>query len=369
MKVLLACDKFKGSLTARDVNNALAHGILATNPAATVISVPVADGGDGTLEAALHAGFERHDVTVPTPTGTGEMLTGYARRGETAVVELADSAGLARMRGKLDPLHASTFGTGLVMREAARAGCSKIVLGVGGSASTDGGSGLLIALGAKVLDGDGKEVQAGGIGLRLATSLDLSSVTERMKGVSVTLATDVDNPLLGPTGAARTYAPQKGATDEEVLRLEDALQRWADLLEGAVGYACRTTPGAGAAGGAGFGVLAALNADCVPGIDTVLDLVDLARHLADVDLVITGEGSLDEQTLHGKAPVGVARLAGTARVPVVAVCGRNQLTVEQAHTAGFREVRSLADLEPNLDRSMTNAADLLGRIARTLTLH
>ncbi|MBU2076299.1 MAG: glycerate kinase, partial [Actinobacteria bacterium] len=209
MKVVVAADKFKGSLTAREVADALSAGVARTAPMARVVRVPVADGGDGTLEAALSAGFERRPVTVAGPTGD-PVDTAYARRGDTAVIELADASGLLRLPGPPAPWAADTSGTGQVLATAIEDGCRQVVLGVGGSCSTDGGAGLVSALGAQLLDADGEPIAPGATGLRAVHRLDLTLLRTRLAGVSVVLACDVDNPLLGPGGAAAVYGPQKG---------------------------------------------------------------------------------------------------------------------------------------------------------------
>ena len=360
-RVVVASDKFKGSLTAAEVATALGAGISRSAPGAQVSRVPVADGGDGTLAAALEAGFERVEVMVEGPTGE-PVRTAYARRGTTAVVELADASGLGRLPAGPDPLRASTTGTGQLLAAAADAGCREVVLGVGGSCSTDGGAGLAVGLGARVLDGRGRPVPPGGAGLASAALLDLVPAQDRLAGVHVVLASDVDNPLLGAAGAAAVYGPQKGATPADVARLEAALGHWADLVARTTGHDLRDVPGAGAAGGAGFGALALLDAEPRSGVETVLSLVGFDDAVAGADLVVTGEGSLDEQSLRGKAPVGVLAAARRHGVPVVAVCGRTTLSREALRAAGFDRVWSLADLEPDPQRSMTHAAELLARV-------
>lgn len=363
MRVLLATDKFKGSLTAAEVASALERGLA--RPGVSVARVPVADGGDGTLDAALGAGFSRVPVRVTGPVGE-PVDTAYARRGATAVVELADASGLLRLAGAPAPLTATTRGTGEVLAAAVAAGCRTVVLGVGGSCSTDGGAGLLAGLGGRVLDHDGREVAPGGAGLASAASLDLGPVRDRLAGVRVVLASDVDNPLLGPHGAARVYGPQKGATPDDVLLLERSLAHWADLVARTTGRDLRDAPGAGAAGGAGFGALALLGAQLRSGVETVLDLVGFDDAARGADLVVTGEGSLDEQSLHGKAPVGVLAAATRLGVPVVAVCGRTTLGPETLREVGFVGAHALTDLEPDPARCMADAARLLTTVGRGL---
>lgn len=363
-RVIVAPDKFKGSLTAPEVAAALAAGLRRAAPDAEVRQVPVADGGDGTVEAFLAAGWTRVELTAPGPTGV-PIRTAYARRGATAVVELAAVVGLATLpEGRLDPLHASTFGLGVVLAHAMDHGVAEIMLGLGGSASTDGGAGMLQALGVRVLDAEGRELPRGAAVLTRAARLDCSGLHSGVASTSFTLACDVDNPLLGPTGAAAVYAPQKGAGPAEVEVLESALATWAEL----VGSGFARQPGAGAAGGTGFGALAVLGARVRSGIEVVLELLEFPDLLADVALVITGEGSLDRQSLHGKAPVGVCAAARKANVPVVAVVGRTLLEPDEIRAAGFADCHALADLEPDPDRSMAEAAMLLERVGARIAV-
>jgi len=368
-RVLIAPDKFKGSLTAAQVAEAIRRGIRRQAPACEVVIAPVADGGDGTVAAALSAGYDEVAVIASGPTGE-PVRTSYARKEAQAVVELADVSGLVRLPGgRLAPREATSRGTGEVLAAAVDAGCSTIVLGIGGSASTDGGAGLLRALGAVLLDEAGVALPEGGAALERLAWLDLSAVRARMAGVSVLVACDVDNPLTGPEGAAAVYGPQKGAGADDLEVLERGLTRWAEVVADATGADRRDVAGAGAAGGVGFALLA-LGARLRPGIDLVLELTDFTGRLDGTDLVVTGEGALDVQTLHGKAPAGVAAAARAHGVPVVAVCGRNTLSAEQLTGAGIRASYALVDLEPDLQRCIDDAAALLeevgGRIAADL---
>ena len=365
MRVVLACDKFKGSLSGSAVAAALGRGIRRVDPGAEVAVVPVADGGDGSLLVALAAGLERRAVVVSGPTGLS-VRSAYARRGDLAVVELADASGLARLPAGPAPLDASTHGTGQLLAAALDAGCTQIVLGVGGSCSTDGGAGLVTGLGGRIGTASGAAVRPGGSGLAAAATLDLTAVARRLAGVRLVLACDVDNPLLGPTGAAAVYAPQKGAGPADVALLEAALRTWADLVTDHTGWDARWRAGAGAAGGSGYGALSLLGAELRSGIDTFLDLADFAGRAAGADLVVTGEGSLDEQTLRGKAPVGVLRAARDLGLPVVAVCGRTTLDPATLAAAGFARTWSLAAREPDPVRSMADAAALLEDVGADL---
>jgi glycerate 2-kinase len=365
-RVLVAPDKFKGSLPASGVADAVARGIRAVRPDAQVVALPVADGGDGTLAAALTAGYDRVPVTVTGPTGD-TVTTAYARRGGTAVVEMADACGLVRLPGGTPaPLTASSRGLGEVMLAALEAGCEDVVLGIGGSASTDGGAGLLEALGVRLLDEAGRPLPPGGAALSSLAQLDRSGLHPGALSTRFVVASDVDNPLLGPDGAAAAYGPQKGASTDDVAILDRALARWADVVTGLGVGDHRDVPGAGAAGGVGLAALALLGAELRPGIDLLLDLLGFDDLLPGSALVVTGEGSLDEQSLHGKAPVGVARRAGAGGVPVVAVCGRRLLDPETLRTVGIASAYSLLDLEPDPEVCMRVPDALLERLGASI---
>jgi glycerate kinase len=358
-RVLIAPDKFKGSLTAAEVARAVGVGVRRVRADAEVREVPVADGGDGTCAAAVAAGYAAVPVAVAGPTGE-PVRTGYARRGERAVVELADACGLMRLPGgRLAPLSASSRGAGEVVAAAVRAGCREVVLGIGGSASTDGGAGLLRGLGAMIRDEEGHDLPEGGAALARAATVDLAPLRALLGGVRITVASDVNNPLTGAHGAAAVYAPQKGATPRQVAELDAALRRWADVIGAATGTDLRDAPGAGAAGGVGYVARTVLGAPLRPGIDLVLDLVGFPTHLVGADLVITGEGALDTQTLRGKAPAGVAAAARAAHIPVVAVCGQTSLSERELSRAGITAAYPLTDLEPDPRRCLTRAATLL----------
>lgn len=326
--VIVAPDKFKGSLSAPQVAEAVARGLREAVPDLDVRCVPVADGGDGTVDAAVAAGFVKVGRWVTGPAGK-PVPASFAVRGTTAVVEVASAAGLTLL-GKPAPLDATSHGVGELLKAALDVGCTTIVLGLGGSACTDGGAGMLEALGE--------------------TSF---------AGVDLVLASDVDNPLLGPSGAAAVYGPQKGASPEQVEILEARLEAFAQR----VGPEYASRPGAGAAGGIGFAALAVLGARFRPGIEVVLELAGFAEAIGDARLVITGEGSLDAQTRHGKAPYGVVRASGD--VPVVAVAG--QCSVAPGDL-GLKAAYALVDIEPDVTRCMVRAESLLtelgGRIAR-----
>lgn len=371
MHIVIAPDKFKGSLSAPEVAEIVERGLLSVDPTLTVERIPVADGGEGTLDAAVGSGYELRTARVSGPTGE-PVDAAYAILGTSAVVELATASGLAVLAGgTLEPLLASSRGTGELIAAALDGGCSTIVLGVGGSACTDGGAGMLAGLGARLLDERGEVLRDGGGSLLMLSAVDLSGLDARLDSATIVLASDVDNPLLGSEGAAAIFAPQKGATDENVEVLEAGLARFARILQSSHtlsaearerASAAVTAPGAGAAGGVGFAALAALGARRKPGVDVVLEFTGVPERLKCADLVITGEGSLDGQSLGGKTPVGVAQAAARAGVPTVAVCGRTSLSQDQVAAAGFVRSYALTDLEPDVDKCIRDAAMLLEQL-------
>ncbi|GAB3439294.1 glycerate kinase [Phycicoccus ginsengisoli] len=361
-RVLLAPDKFKGTLTAAEVAAHLEAGIRSVVPGVEVATVPVADGGDGTLAAAEAAGFERVQVRATGATGM-PCWAAYGRRGDEAVVELAEVSGLARLgEDDLAPLTATSRGTGELVAAALDAGCRRVVVGIGGSASTDGGAGLLQGLGARISGRRGRALHAGGAPLADAVSLDLSELHPGLAEAELVVACDVDNPLTGPHGAAAVYGPQKGASPEDVRALDVALSAWADVVAQATGRDLRDQPGAGAAGGVGFALLAVLGARMQPGADLVAELTGLSDAVCTADLVVTGEGSLDEQTLHGKAPAGVAALARDKGVPVVAVAGRVALEEARLRTAGIGAAYALLEEATEEREAFERPGPLLERI-------
>lgn len=373
MRIVIAPDKFKGSLTAAEVVQNLADGFHEIDPDRfEIVKVPVADGGEGTVEAAVGAGWTEVAVDVTGPTGQ-PVHTAIAVRGTEAVVEMALASGLGvlptdeRGRPVLDAMGSSSAGTGEMIAAALDQGCRRIILGIGGSANTDGGSGMLGALGVELLDINGDPVRGGGLG-DLA-SVDVSGLDPRIGETEFVLASDVDNPLTGSNGAAAVFGPQKGADAEQVEQLDANLGVWRDRLTDAVGPTAAMAaqlPGAGAAGGVGYAALVVLKAARRPGIEVVLELVDLDAKLDGADLVITGEGSLDEQSLGGKTPMGVAAAAHRSGAPVIAVCGITLLSPEQLDGAGFSGCYALSDLEPDAEASMANAGSLLHDVARAI---
>ncbi len=374
MRIVVAPDKFKGSVTAEEAAEHIAAGIREVLPSADLTLLPVADGGEGTLDAAVTAGYTRHDLTVTGPVGE-PVAAAWAQLDDTAVVEMSLASGLAALphdeNGEpvLAAREATSRGTGELIAAALDAGCTRVVLGVGGSANTDGGAGMLAGLGARLLDADGHEIPDGGAALARLASVDISGLHPGVAAAEFVLAADVDNPLTGERGAAAVFGPQKGATEQDVRELDAALGTFRDVLATALGDSARDAadaPGAGAAGGVGYAALSVLGATRRPGIDVVLDLVDLDGAVTGADLLITGEGSLDEQSLGGKTPVGVLNVGKAHGVPVIAVCGRTTLDPQTLRDTGFRATHALSDLAPDARTSMREAPRLLREVGHTV---
>ena len=306
--------------------------------------------------------------TVRGPQGR-PVEADWALLGTEAVVEMAAASGLElHPAAERDGLRASSYGTGELIRAALDAGAKTVVLGVGGSANTDGGAGMLEALGVRLLNADGDPVFPGGAGLDALASIDASGLDTRLAGTKFVLANDVDNPLTGPRGAAAIFGPQKGLTPADIPLIDDALARFADLLSTELDLPAKADeiPGAGAAGGVGYAALAALGAEPRPGAELVAELVGVPGHLEDADLAITGEGSLDEQSLGGKTPMGVLSAAQAAGVPAIVVCGRSLLSEDQWRDAGFTALYALAERAASPEESMRDAARLLRSVGQDI---
>lgn len=366
--VVIAPDKFRGTLTAGQVAAHVAAGLERVRPRTELVQVPVADGGDGTVEAAVAVGYRGIEMGVRGPTGK-PVTASFALQDGTAIVESAQACGFGRLPGgELAALTATSRGVGELILAAARFRAKRVVLGLGGVATMDGGAGMAQAFGARLRDAAGVDLPPGGAALAQLDLLDLRRLHD-FSGIEFVMAADVDNPLLGARGAATVYGPQKGATTpEDVTALENGLTVWADVVERALGTGHRDDPGAGAAGGLGFGALAFLHPTTQPGIELLLDLLAFPARLDGATLVITGEGSLDTQTLHGKAPVGVARATAAISqdIPVIAVAGVSTLTDDQLREAGIARAYALTDLEPDEERCRANPGPILEALAERI---
>lgn len=360
-KIVIAPDSFKESLSAMDVAKAIEAGFREIYPQAHYVCVPMADGGEGTVEAMV-AATGGQIITTPVTAPLGNKVDGFfglLGDGETAVVEMAAASGLHLVpTAQRDPRITTSYGTGELILAALERGVKAIIIGIGGSATNDGGAGMMQALGARFLDGEGRELAPGGAALTRLERLDLSALDPRLAQVSVTAACDVDNPLCGEKGASAVFGPQKGATPAMVTELDAALRRFGEQLEAATGKAIISAPGAGAAGGMGAALLGMLNAELRPGIEIVIESLGLAQAVRDADLVITGEGRLDSQSIHGKTPVGVARVAKQFQRPVVAIAGSltpdYQIVHEHGIDAAFSVIDRIVTLQEALDDAERN---------------
>ncbi|MBI2776414.1 MAG: glycerate kinase [Chloroflexi bacterium] len=377
MRVLVAPDSFGGALDSVGVAEAIATGWRTARPEDTVLPVPMADGGEGTLEAVAAALGERavrRSAMVHDPLGrTVQADWLLLDEGRTAFVEMAAASGLARLadgeRTPASALSASTRGTGELLLAALDAGVTSVVLGLGGSATTDGGAGMLSAVGARFLDASGGELPPGGAALARLARIDAGGLDPRLRGLELVVASDVTNPLTGSAGAAAVYGPQKGASAAAVTELDAALGVLGAAIEATAGRAVADLPGAGAAGGTGTALLGFTGAALRPGFEVVAELVGLPAALADADLVITGEGRADEQTLAGKTAMGVAQLAHEAGVPVVLLCGALGPGAELLEASGLFDLVQpipdrpmlLADAMADTERLLANAAERLAR--------
>jgi len=366
MKVVVAPDKFRGSLSAAEAAQALARGVLTADPSATVDRVPVADGGEGTVDALVAAtGGEVRSARVTGPLG--EAVTarfGLLGDGTTAVIEMAAASGLALVPpGRRDPSRTTTRGTGELLLAAVAAGARRVILGIGGSATNDGGAGLGRALGFRLLDRDGRELGPGGGALDRLDRIDASGRNPLLDGVAVAVACDVDNPLCGPRGASAVYGPQKGADPGMVAALDGNLAHFAAVVVRDLGCAVRDVPGAGAAGGLGGGLIAFAGATLQPGADLILHAAGLAERLRDADLCLTGEGAIDASSASGKTAVGVARLARSLGRPTLAFAGTLGPGAEAVLAEGVDAMFSLCPGPLSLDEALARAPDLLERAA------
>ena len=362
MKVVIAPQSFKGSISAFDAARAMEEGVLRVVPDAGTVLVPVADGGDGTLETLVEAtGGEIRSTTVTGPIGKPVAAEwGALGDGQTAVIEMARTSGLALLSlTERDPLRATTYGLGEVLREALDAGFRSFIVGIGGSATNDGGAGMAQALGVRLLDEIGKDLPSGGAALADLRRIDVSGLDDRVMEARFSVACDVSNPLTGPEGASAVYGPQKGATPELVEQLDAALKNFAKVVERDTGTSIDAAPGSGAAGGLGGGMMAFLGGSLRAGVDIVLDHVGLDEKLEGADLVITGEGRIDFQTVYNKAPIGVARRAKRRGIPVLAVCGSLGKGFEDVHAEGIDAVVSILAAPMTLDEASARAGELI----------
>jgi len=366
LKVVIAPQGFKGNLTALQVSQAIDKGIRRAVPDIVTSLVPMADGGEGTTQALVDAlGGSTVPVEVTGPMGERLVARwGFLGDGVTAVIEMAAASGLGLVSPeKRNPLLATTYGTGELIRQALEKGCRRFIIGIGGSATNDGGAGVAQALGARLLDSEGRPIAFGGAALADLERIDIATMDPRLADCDILLACDVDNPLCGPNGASCVYGPQKGASQEMVAQLDSALAHYADIIERDLGINIRDVPGAGAAGGLGAGLMVFLKARLQPGVDVIIQATGLVEHLRDASLVFTGEGRIDSQTACGKTPVGVARKAKEFGLPVIAIAGEIGDGYQVVYEQGIDTVFSIAPGPISFSQSLSIAEALTADIA------
>ena len=362
MKILVAPQEFKGSISALSAAEAAKTGILRVFPQAEVVLCPVADGGDGTLETLVEvSGGKVRVCSVQNPIGeTIQAQWGAMGDGVTAVIEMARTSGLALLSlAERDPLNASTYGLGQAISEALDEGFRRFIVGIGGSATNDAGAGMAQALGANLLDGHGNAINFGGAALANLQTVDISNMDSRIKESKFLVACDVSNPLTGAEGASAVYGPQKGATPEMVQSLDDALSNFATVVKKDLKKDVSEISGAGAAGGLGAGMMAFMGAELKAGVDIVLDTVNLRDKLSSVDLVITGEGGMDFQTVYNKAPIGVARIASEHNIPTIAIAGLLGSNFKIVHEHGILAATSIVNGPITLEEASERAFELI----------
>ncbi len=369
MKIVIAPDSFKESLSALDVANAIELGFRKVLPDAVYVKIPMADGGEGTVQSLIDAsGGHIETCQVTGPLGNPvDAFFGMMGDGKTAVIEMAAASGIHLVAQELrNPLITTTYGTGELMLAAAEKGVTKIIIGIGGSATNDGGIGMAQALGIKLLDDYGQELAFGGGSLNKLATIDKSQLDPRLANIELEVACDVNNPLCGPTGASAVFGPQKGATPEMVTQLDANLSHYADVIQMQLGTEVKTKPGAGAAGGLGAALMGLLNATLRPGVDIVIDAVKLTDAVQDADLVITGEGRIDSQTIHGKTPIGVARTAKRFNKPVIGIAGCLAYDCVVVHDHGIDAVFSVVSRSVSLAEALAEATINIELTARNV---
>ena len=369
MKIVIAPDSFKGSLTAAEAAEAIETGFRAVYPDAEYVKVPMADGGEGTVQSLVDA-TSGTIITQLVSGPMGDMVAGFfgiLGDRQTAVIEMAAASGIHWVRPKeRDVFLASSFGTGQLINAALDRGCDKLIVGLGGSATNDGGIGMMKALGAQFFDQDGVQLAADVRALLQLASIDLQYLDPRLDKTEIVVACDVDNPLCGENGASMVFGPQKGATEEDIAVLDQALTRYGDILSANAGRDIASEPGAGAAGGMGAAFIGLIDAVLKPGVDIVIEIVDLANSLVDANLVITGEGRIDNQTIHGKTPMGVAKVAKSCNLPVLCIAGSVEDGADFTHQLGIDEIYSVTEGDYDLTEVLIEAEHKLTQAAQKI---
>jgi len=362
MNIVIAPDSFKECLTATEVANNVSKGILKVLPDATICSIPISDGGEGLLESLVlpfDGTLQLIEVKDPLQR-TIKSTYGILKDGTTAVIEMAKASGLELLKEhEKNPLITSTYGTGQLIKDALDKGCTRFIIGLGGSATNDGGTGMLRALGLKFLNKKGEELREGGGVLNELFSIDISGLDKRIENCEVTVACDVSNPLTGNNGASLVYGAQKGGNNRDLKVLDENLKNYANIIEEMLHENIGTIPGAGAAGGTGAGLLAFLNAKLVNGIELILETLQLEKYIKEADLVITGEGKIDQQTLNGKTIAGIAKMSKKHKVPVIVITGKIGEGIDEIYDNGVSAIYSIVNQPMDLSEALKNADILI----------
>lgn len=368
-KIVVAPDSFKHSLSASKVAEHIKTGILKANPNAEVMAIPMSDGGEGLVNALVDAtNGKTITAAVNDPLGRSvKSFFGLLGDGQTAAIEMAAASGIELItEGERDPWITSTYGTGQLIREALDQGCKNIIIGIGGSATNDGGAGMAQALGIKLLDKNGHEIGSGGGELKNLAEIDISGIDKRLKNCKITAACDVTNPLTGKNGASLVYGSQKGGSEDVLKELDKNLDHYATIIRRDLGIDVVDVPGSGAAGGLGAGLLAFLNAELISGFDVVKEVVNLEQHIANCDLVISGEGQIDSQSFYGKTPMGVAQVAKKYDKPVILIAGSIGEGIEKLYDENVDAVFSIVNKPMSLKEAIENAGGLLEKLAENI---
>lgn len=361
MKIVVAPDSFKECLSSREVSKSISRGIKKVLPLTTIVEIPISDGGEGLIDALVDSTGKTVLVTVKDPLLRNiQAEYGILEDGVTAVIEMAKASGLELLsEAEKNPMITSTYGTGQLILDALNKGCSKLIIGIGGSATNDGGVGMVQALGGHFLKKDGTEIDIGGGGLDELYSIDLTKFDQRVHNSLVLVACDVTNPLTGANGASQIYGAQKGGSQNELNLLDENLIHYAAIIRSQLHKDVERISGSGAAGGLGAALFVFLNAELRSGIDLIIETLDLEKYMENADLVITGEGKIDAQTLQGKTLLGIATLAKRHHVPVIAIAGKVDNDIENIYEAGITSIFSIVNEPMELKEAISNAASLI----------